>query len=280
MPLQFSQARQKLYQLAREEKPRLAEAALWIAQEEYSDLNPQACLTQLDQMAQDIREILPDPPYLLKVIKSINKYLFEHLEFAGNEAEYYDPRNSYLNQVLIRRKGIPITLSLIYLDITEQLNFPMEGVNFPGHFLIRPLDENSEFYVDPFNGGEILFAEDCQEKLNQLVGRPMQLTPSLVKTITPQSFLVRMLNNLKHIYLTKQDVNRSLAACERILLVDPEQTEELRDRGLLYYQLGRWQEARQDLEDFLDLHSNSPDIQVLEQILKNIESGEGPDNTD
>lgn len=271
MSLQFSQARQKLYQLARSTAPRLAEAALWIAKEEYPGLNLEASLGELDQIAQRIRPRLPNPPYPLKIIQTINQYLFETLGYVGNEAEYYDPQNSYLNQVLQRRKGIPITLSLVYLDIANQLEFPMEGINFPGHFLIRPISEESEFFVDPFNAGEILFPQDCQERLVQLVDHEIELSPRFLQPITPRSFLVRMLNNLKHIYLSQQDIERSLAACERILLVDPDQTEELRDRGLLYYQLGRWREARQDLSEYLAKIGNHDERLMLEKLIQQID---------
>lgn len=272
MSLQFSQARQRLYQLSRSESPRLAEAALWIAQEEYSTLVPETVLQKLDEMAQQIKTELPNPPYPLKVIQTINEFLFKRWGYVGNEAEYYDPRNSYLNEVIRRRKGIPITLSLVYLDIAHQLNFPMEGINFPGHFLIRPISSDEiEFFVDPFNGGEILFPQDCQNRLRQLVGQDIELSSRFIQPITTQSFLVRMLNNLKQIYLSHQDIDRSLAACERILLVDPSQTEELRDRGLLYYQSGRWREARQDIGEYLSQHGNDEERRMLEKLLQQID---------
>lgn len=270
MSLQFSFPRQQLCQIAQSDSPRLAEAALWIAQEEYPTLDLAIALDQLDQMAARIEPQLPNPPYPLKVIQVINDYLFGQEGFIGNEAEYYDPRNSYLNEVLHRRKGIPITLSLVYLDIAQQLDFPMEGINFPGHFLIRPLVADCEFLVDPFNQGEILFAEDCRERLRLMVGNEIELSPSFFAGITPQSFLIRMLKNLKHIYLNQQDLSRSLAASERILLVDPTQSLELRDRGLLYYQLGRWLEARQDLEEYLEHHGQSDDHTLLHRLIKQI----------
>lgn len=268
MSLQFSSARQQLYKIAHADEPRLAEAALWIAQEEYPSLEPAIVLAELDQMATQIIPHLPESPYPLKVIQVINDYLFDQQGYRGNEAEYYDPRNSYLNQVIQRRKGIPITLSLIYLDLAQQLDFPMEGINFPGHFLIRPVSEDCEFLVDPFNQGEILFAEDCRERLRSMVGQEVELSLRFFQVITPQSFLIRMLGNLKYIYLKQQDLERTLAASERILLVDPTQFEELRDRGLLYYQSGRWHEARQDIEQYLDHHGNPEGQGMLERLLK------------
>ncbi|MEM9137311.1 MAG: transglutaminase-like domain-containing protein [Cyanobacteria bacterium P01_F01_bin.42] len=271
MSLQFSQARQRLYHLSRAYAPRLAEAAFWIAQEEYPSLVPTEALAELDRMAQELRSRLPEEPYPLKIIQAIKRYLFQDLGFVGNEAEYYDPRNSYLNKVLDRRRGIPITLSLIYLELAHQVGFPMEGINFPGHFLIRPVSDECEFFVDPFNQGEILFLQDCREKLSQVVGQDVEMSARFLQPITSQSFLVRMLNNLKHIYLSHQDVERSLAACERILLVDPTQIDELRDRGLLYFQMGRWHEARQDICDYLRESGHAEDRDMLNKLLRQID---------
>ncbi len=167
--MQFSQTRQYLCQLLRQDAPfNLAEAALYIALEEYPDLNIQTYLQRLDRMAEEVSQGLPPEPYPLKILQTINRYLFETLGFQGNERDYYDPRNSFLNEVLDRRTGIPITLSLVYLEIARRIGFPMTGINFPGHFLIRPEQEGMELWVDPFHQGEILFPEDCKNRIEAL----------------------------------------------------------------------------------------------------------------
>ncbi|WP_404784722.1 SirB1 family protein [Altericista sp. CCNU0014] len=272
--MQFSQTRQYLRQLDRDAPFCLAEAALYIALEEYPDLEIQPYLQRLDAMAEEVARQLPPDPYPLKILQTIDRYLFETLGFYGNERDYYDPRNSFLNEVLDRRTGIPITLSLVYLEIARRIGFPMTGINFPGHFLIRPDREDMELWVDPFHQGEILFPEDCKKRLETIYQQPVELRPEFFEPISPQQFLVRMLNNLKHIYLNRGDLHKCLAASEQILLVDPDAAMERRDRGVLYYQLGRWVEARQDLEDYLGKIPQAQDrpliFQLLERITQNL----------
>jgi regulator of sirC expression with transglutaminase-like and TPR domain len=269
--MQFFQTRQHLCKLLHQDASFcLAEAALYIALEEYPDLEIQSYLQRLDTMAAEVSQQLPPEPYPLKILQAINHYLFENLGFQGNEQDYYDPRNSFLNEVLDRRMGIPITLSLVYLEIAHRIEFPMTGVNFPGHFLIRPEQEGMELWVDPYHQGEILFPEDCKNRLEAIYQQPVELRPEFFEAIAPQQFLVRMLNNLKHIYLNQGDLLKSLAASERILLVDPDTVMEKRDRGVLYYQLGRWVEARQDLEDYLGQIPQAQDRPLIHQLLDRI----------
>lgn len=269
--MQFSTSRQYLCQLLRQESPfSLAEAALYIALEEYPSLEISAYLQRLDTMADEVSQHLPSNPYPLKVLQAINRYLFEDLGFKGNEQDYYDPRNSFLNEVLDRRTGIPITLSLVYLEIASRIGFPMTGINFPGHFLIRPEQDGMEIWIDPFHQGDILFPEDCQNRLEAIYQKSVPLRPEFFEVISPRQFLVRMLNNLKHIYLKQGDLEKCLAASERILLVDPAAAMERRDRGVLYYQLGRWVEARQDLETYLEESSPSQDRSLIAQLLDRI----------
>lgn len=229
----------------------LARAALYLAQEEYADLAVDPYLALLDTMAAELAERLPSARYPLKIIQTLNQYLFNDLGFVGNAKDYYDPRNSYLNQVLERRMGIPITLSLVYLEVAQRIGLPMHGVGMPGHFLIRPVVEDMEVFVDPFHRGEVLFPEDCRDRLTQIYGQPMELRPEFLQWVSPRQFLARMLTNLKLIYLKLGDLERTLAAVERILLLFPDTVDERRDRGLLYYQQGRWDEAIGDLEFYL-----------------------------
>ena len=272
--MQFSGPRQQLYHLVHQ-SPNfdLATAALYIAQEDYPDLNVAEYLNVLDTMADEVRERLPQPAYPLRVMQVINQYLYEDLGFTGNTENYYDPCNSFLNQVLERRTGIPITLALVYLEIARRLDFPMVGVNFPGHFLIRPDRDDMDIHVDPFSGGEILFEQDCQNRLARIYGHPIPLSPQFVQAVTPRQLIVRLLTNLKHIYLSQRQVQLCLATCERILLVDPNQNSELRDRGFLYFQLNRWTEARQDLEDYLATDPRDQDKALIYQLLHQMDQG-------
>lgn len=245
----------------------LARAALAIAREEYPDLDPEPYLARLDAMAEAIAPALPPERYPLRVLQAISRHLFEELGFRGNRDRYYDPRNSFFNDVLDRRTGIPITLSLVYLEVARRLDFPMVGVGMPGHFIIRPDREEMELFVDAFAGGEILFPQDCADRLAQIYGQPAILRPEFLQPVDTRRFLVRMLTNLKAIYVNGNDVPRALAAVERILLLVPDTSGELRDRGLLYYQLDRWGEARRDLETYLARVPDAGDRPWVRQLL-------------
>lgn len=252
-----------------DEKIDLAKAALYIAQEEYSDLEPSIYLEILDKMALGVKEKITET-YPLRIIQAINRYLYDELGFRGNNDDYYAPRNSFLNDVLERRTGIPITLALVYLEIAQRVNFPMVGIGMPGHFLIRPEFQEAGIFVDAFNQGEILFEQDCEKRLTEIYQQQVTLQASFVAPVSKRRFLARMLANLKMIYLSQKDLLKALAAVERILLLFPDAPAELRDRGLLYYQLGYWVEAIQDLEVYLAMLPDAEDAEVIRQLLKQL----------
>ncbi|MGF1520543.1 MAG: SirB1 family protein [Nodosilinea sp.] len=249
----------------------LARAALYVAQEDYPHLAVDDYLAMLDRMAETLRQRLPSDRYPLKIIRAINDYLFTELNFRGNSIDYYDPRNSFLNQVLERRVGIPITLSLVYLELAQRVGFPMVGVSMPGHFLIRPTVSEMDLFVDPFHQGEILFEQDCRSRLKQMFGEAAQLEPHHVAAITPATFLVRLLTNLKLIYLRNRDVPKALDAINRILLIYPAAVGEWRDRGLILYQQGLPDEAQLDLERYLYQHPEATDAFEIRRVIEQIE---------
>lgn len=267
--MDFPLARQFFYQEIHQpdEQINLERAALYLAQEEYPDLEIDAYLNALDTMAAEVTERLPAESYPLKTIQAINQFLYDDLGFYGNSDDYYDPRNSFLNQVIDRRTGIPITLSLVYLAIAKRLDFPMVGIGMPGHFIIRPVANEMEIFVDPFARGEILFPQDCQERLNQIYGQPVRLHSQHLAAVTSQQFLARILTNLKMVYLHQGTLAKALAAIERILLLFPNAAIELRDRGILYYRLDRWSAARADLEAYLKLVPAAQDADMIQQLL-------------
>jgi regulator of sirC expression with transglutaminase-like and TPR domain len=270
--MDFPRARQLFYQEIHQPDAdlNLERAALYLAQEEYPDLEVDQYLGKMDAIATAVQTQLPQNPYPLKIIQTLNKYLYGELKFAGNTTDYYDPRNSFLNEVLDRRTGIPITLALVYLAIARRLDFPMVGIGMPGHFLMRPIGGDLEIFVDAFNGGEVLFIQDCHDRLNQLYGSTVEFLPQFLEPVTAQQFLARMLTNLKMIYLRRGDVLRGLAAIERILLLFPQTPLELRDRGVLYYRLSRLTAARQDLETYLALLPSATDVRAVRQLLHKI----------
>jgi regulator of sirC expression with transglutaminase-like and TPR domain len=272
--MDFPLGRQNFYQEINQPDAQinLAASALYIAQEEYPDLEVAAYLNALDVMATEVEERLPVERYPLRMLQSLNQYFYDDLGYTGNTSDYYDPRNSFLNDVIDRRTGIPITLSLVYLEVAGRLDFPMVGVNMPGHFLIRPEFQDAGIFVDTFNRGEILFEQDCEERLAQIYGRPVQLQPRFTEAVSSRQLLTRMLTNLKFIYLNRKDLSRALAAVERILLLFPDAPMELRDRGLLYYQLGYLSKASQDLEIYLAMLPNAADADAIRRLLEQLNS--------
>jgi regulator of sirC expression with transglutaminase-like and TPR domain len=272
----FSSARQYFYLEVQQpdEYIDLARAALYIAQEEYPSIDPEEYLNVLDTMAGELQERLPSERYPMRVIQTINQYIYGDLGFSGNKENYYDPRNSFLNDVIERRLGIPISLAVVYLELARRIDFPMVGIGMPGHFLIRPDIPNMEIFVDAFNDGEILFLQDCQEKLSQIYQQPVTLQPEFLPKVTTSQILVRMLSNLKYIYLKQQELEKALAAVERILLVFPDTILELRDRGLIFYQLGQFSQAVNDLEAYLIKAPEAEDLPAIRRLLMQMGKGQ------
>ncbi|WP_443029127.1 SirB1 family protein [Spirulina sp. CS-785/01] len=267
--MDFPLARQRFYQEIQQPQDQLdlGKAALYLAQEEYPTLEIDYYLNILDTMAAEVAEQLPESRYPLKIVQTINQYLYEELGFYGNQKDYYNPRNSFLNDVLERRTGIPITLSLVYLEVAKRLDFPMVGIGMPGHFLIRPEFEGVGIFVDAFNQGETLFEQDCEELLQKIYHPSAQLDPRFLEAVSKSRFLARMLSNLKAIYLNKQDFKKAIGAIDRILMLFPDNAMELRDRGLLLYQLDEWTRAIPDLESYLEKAPHAQDVPAIRQLL-------------
>ena len=231
----------------------LAEAALLIAQTEYPNLDIGAELARLDQLAARVR--LPEDGSPLSNIEALNEFLFEKEKFAGNEEEYDDPRNSYLNDVLDRRQGIPITLSLIYTEVGQRHGLPVLGVGFPGHFLVKYLTGTSEILIDAYNRGAILSSENCEERLKQHFGLEAKLKPEFLAASTRKQILTRMLSNLKGSYFRRQNFPKVLTMIELSLAVDPGSSQDVRDRGMVYFAMRRYGAAMADFEAYLKISS-------------------------
>ncbi|AFY95665.1 SirB1 family protein [Chamaesiphon minutus] len=198
----------------------LTKAALYISQIEYPDLDIDRYLNILDEMAAEVAKKLPATHYPLKVIQTINHYLYTELNFHGNEIDYYNPANSLLSDVIDRRTGIPITLAVVYLEIAKRIDFPMVGIGMPGHFLIRPNFKDAGIFVDAFSAGEVLFAEDCRQKLIHIYQQDIPfLPPELLQPVTNRQILLRILNNLQANYLNQVDFDRAYVIKQWIEIV-------------------------------------------------------------
>jgi regulator of sirC expression with transglutaminase-like and TPR domain len=251
----------------------LAEAALALASEEYPGLDVHAYLRQIDALAERVGRRLPESRPPLAVLMAMKVVLFEEERFRGNEKEYYDPRNSFLNEVLDRRLGIPITLCILYLEVAARNGLQLQGVGFPGHFLVKcPVSGGlpGDLFIDPFNGGDILAADECVARFRgALHGR--EFDPRFLEAVNPPQILARMLHNLKKIYVEAGDDVRALWVIDRLLILAPGNLEERRDRGLLSARLGGTAAAVKDLSDYLEgapQASDAGEVAALLQELK------------
>jgi regulator of sirC expression with transglutaminase-like and TPR domain len=241
----------------------LSEAAFLIAAEEYPNLDVGHNLERIRLISAEGARRVYELPNPFARLDGIATYLFDELGFRGNEEDYNDPRNSFLNEVLDRRLGIPITMTLLFMEVAQAAGFETRGVGLPGHFVARVTFEGRSILVDPYHGGQILTQEDCQELVKRTTGRPSLFRRELLQGVDERGTLARMLLNLKHIYLKREDFSRALSMVERLLLVAPNDTSELRDRGFLNAHLGRPGEAVADLESYLTIKPDAPDAESV-----------------
>ena len=241
----------------------LAEAALLVAAEEYAELDVRSYLVRLDEMGVALRQRLEDEPRPERAIMALNRYLFQEQGFRGNTEQYYDARNSYLNDVIDRKTGIPITLSTVYMEVARRAGLDVEGVGLPGHFVVRVQMPSRALLVDPFHGGSLLTERDCQERLDRIFDGKVKLEPKMLRPCRRKDMLERILRNLKAIYLRDQDKDRALRVVDLLVRIQPGSAEDLRDRGVLYAALDCYGLAARDLESYLALAPQARDAEEL-----------------
>jgi regulator of sirC expression with transglutaminase-like and TPR domain len=243
------------------EEIRLDEAALLLARTEYPALDLPAQLARLDALAARAECGPGLAPHVN--IAGLNRLLFEEEKFAGNEKEYEDPRNSYLNDVMDRKLGIPITLALVYQEVARRCGLPVVGVGFPGHFLAKYVAPSGDILLDPYHGGAILSLQDCEERLKAQFGEEAEFRPSFLVVSSTKQTLTRMLNNLKGAFFRRKEFAKVLMMIEMALAVDPASRQEVHDRGMIYFLIRRYGEAMADLRTYLK-QSPPDDPQVRE----------------
>jgi regulator of sirC expression with transglutaminase-like and TPR domain len=251
----------------------LAPAALLLGRIDYPRLDVSRYLDHLDALGADARarltfEAAPSDPR--DRIATLNSFLFEELGFAGNRDEYEDPRNSFLNQVLERRTGIPISLAVVYIEVARRAGLRIQGVNFPGHFLLRythaPGSRGKDLIIDAFNGGALLSERDCRELLREQVGEDVPFHRQLLAPARKRQILFRMLGNLKRVYVKLRSFPQARGVTGLMLALEPDSVADLRDRGLLSYHLQDFSAALHDLEMYLRLTARTdPDPQNREE---------------
>jgi regulator of sirC expression with transglutaminase-like and TPR domain len=231
----------------------LAEAALLIAGHGYPDLNVAAYLSRIEELAHMLRLRIAEDESVPGRIAALNRFLFGDLGFAPNSEDYYDPRNSFLNEVLERRTGIPITLSVIYMELGRKIGLPLQGVSFPGHFLVKCAVPDGAVVLDPYSGGISLGVKDLQQRLREVRGGEVSraIVAELLVSASNKEIIVRLLRNLKAVYLREHNLDKALPIMDWIIATVPEQAPELRDRGMIYQELECPRAALADFEAYL-----------------------------
>ena len=250
----------------------LAEAALLIAQDAYPDLDIDAYLQGLDELAEPLRAGWREYAPLPELVARLNGHLFGEIGFRGNREDYYDPRNSYLNEVLDRRLGIPITLSVVYIEVARRLGLRVVGIGLPGHFLVAAERDGASLLLDPFNGGEVVTTEDCERLVQESYGGSVPFSEEQLAPVRKRQILTRMLNNLKRAYLGMDDAAAAWPVVGKMVCLNPESAVDRRDRGLVAYRLNNFAQARQDLRYYLDHRPDAPDRVGVESSLAAVES--------
>ena len=263
----------------------LIEAAAAIAQDEYPDLDTQAVLADIDAMADKLKRRIPADAVPVQRLRWLNRYFFQELGFAGNVNNYYDPRNSYLHTVLSTRRGIPITLAVLYIELATQIGLTARGVSFPGHFLIKLRmhtgKQHGEVVIDPFTGHSL-----SREELDELLG-PYKRSHGLLgefdaplglflQAAPPRDVLARMLRNLKEIHRSAEDWPRLLAVTQRLVILLPESWSERRDRGLAYAEMGFDAAAADDLQTYFERAPDAVDRESVAARLALLVHGRAP----
>ncbi len=276
----------------------LAEVALIIASLEYTGLDEVFYYNRLDEIADEARPLFASETNPLINIERLNLFLNQNMGFHGNETNYSDRRNSFLNDVLERRTGIPITLSLVYIELGKRLGLHFEGIGLPGHFIIRyrelepqplgssdrlnaghenlerqeeisrsPAGSTGDILLDPFNGGAILSEEDCVDLVRERYGRILPLQPLFTRPVTNRQFLVRLINNIKASCISEEDYVRALQMQECLVMLHPNSAEEKRDRGVLYFRNGELGPAVMDFKYYLQKAAEANDAGLIRKQL-------------
>lgn len=249
--------------LEHEGKPgRLDRAALDVASIHFPGLEPQPFLDQLNELAARLGDRLRNFNDGRDFVETAQRFLFEELGFHGNQEDYFDPGNSCLNQVLERRTGLPITLSVMYMEIARRLHMPVFGIGLPNHFVIQYDDGNYSTFIDPFHGGRPITVRECFA----LAGAPVA-DPVLLRRVTQKQIAMRMLQNLHNVYLKRQDFERAVETLDLTISGAPETAQWYKYRGVLLMEIKRWQAARRDFRKYLEMEPDAPDAgQIRKQI--------------
>jgi len=244
----------------------LLRAALTIARTEYPELDIENYVTRVEALASKVRSQLVPNFSVMDLISTINRVLFREIGFRGNREDYYDPRNSFLNDVLERRLGIPITLSVLYMEVAQRVGLPLVGVGMPGHFLLKVYDiEGRQILIDPFNQGSMLNAAECEQRMRQIYSGELRFKPEYLLPVSRRQILTRMLNNLRHIYMSVRQFRKTLAIVDLVLAIYPRSPEDVKQRAMLRFSVGQLAGALNDLDQYLKMSPEASDADEIRQ---------------
>lgn len=248
-----------------DERIDLIRAGLVIALTEYPTLDIEAYVENFEKLSRRVASLSPDL-HPQRTLSALNTVLFEEVKLRGNREDYYNPRNSFLNDVLDRGLGIPITLAIVYMEVARRVGLPLSGVGMPGHFLLKHYAEDGkETLIDCFNRGDILSQQDCQTRLDEIYSGEMRLRPEFLHPISRRQILTRMLNNLKTVYLSTRNFRKALVIADLILVIHPRSPEDVKQRALLRYSMGLHRLAAEDLDEYLRISPNASDAEEIKQ---------------
>jgi len=256
------------------ESVELAWAAATLANPVYPDLDYQHYSHRLDVYAENARKLAAGADEPEARISAINRLLFEDLGFSGNAVDYYDPRNSFLNEVLERRTGIPISLSVVYMEIANRLELPIYGVGLPGHFVVKYEKGRRRFFIDPFHHGRMLNRQGCRRLVRQIHGHEVELNDLHFAAIDKRHIILRMAANLRDVYLSTRQYRTGILFQEVIMRLGEDEAEDLRVRAWILSELGRRAEAIEDLEQYLELRPDSEDAEETREMLLQLKRGQ------
>jgi regulator of sirC expression with transglutaminase-like and TPR domain len=269
------QSREALAALSAQEPMNLMAGALAIAREEYPDLDEASYVRKLDDLAAQVARGMPAGASPERRVGRLNSVLFHELGFDGNRTDYYDPKNSFLNEVIDRRTGIPLTLSVVYMEVGRRCGLEIHGVGFPGHFLCKISLADGELVVDPFHKGHLLGLDEIKKRLQAAVGDGVPFDARVLRPARPREILVRMLQNLRAVYEQKNDSVRALSAVDRLLLLAPQNVRGLRERAAICEKLGGAHAAAADLEKVLSLDPQTSDAAALRARVRKLRGAAG-----
>jgi regulator of sirC expression with transglutaminase-like and TPR domain len=256
----------------RSEELALDRAALELALIEYPSLDIEPFIGILDSYAVELSERLAGRSSGSDYVEVANQYLFGELGFTGNTGNYYDPRNSCLNEVLTARTGIPISLAVVYLEIGRRLAQPVHGIGLPGHFLVQYKDADFAAFIDVFHGGRLLTMAECFDLARQSAGVPLSDDPRMLAPAGNRQIVIRMLHNLRGVYLHRRAYGKALQTLNLLVTADPQAAQEYKLRGIVHMQMRNAAAARSDLETYLRLAPEATDRHEIEQRLRSLRS--------